>query len=169
MENKFIERVKLVARSNKLKFSVYVLAVILVVLVIFQAGMFVGFKKAGFSFRMGEQYFRQMNGRPDDRFMGMNRGDFGNSHGAVGKIISIKLPSIVVADKDGVEKTITISTSTDIKKFRDSIKAEDLKINDFVTIIGSPNDKAEVEARLIRIMPDPSSMPFGPAGTSTIK
>jgi hypothetical protein len=111
-----------------------------------------------------------MNGRPGDQFMGMNRGDFANSHGATGKIISIKLPAIVVADIDGTEKTITISTSTDIRKFRDTIKATDLKINDFITAIGDPDDNAEVEAKLIRIMPDPVNMPFiGPAGTSINK
>jgi hypothetical protein len=109
-----------------------------------------------------------MNGKPNDQFMGMNMGDFENSHGAIGKIINIKLPSIIISDRDGTEKTITISTSTDIKKFRDSIKAEDLQMNDFITVIGNPNDKAEVEARLIRVMPDPASMPYGgPVGTGT--
>ncbi|WP_420266680.1 hypothetical protein [Candidatus Magnetominusculus dajiuhuensis] len=138
-------------------------------LLIFQAGMFVGFKKAGFSYRVGEQYFRQMNGRPNDQFMGMNRGDFENSHGAIGKIISISLPSVIISDKDNTEKTILISSSTDIRKFKDSIKPEDLKINDFVTVIGNPNDKAEIEARLVRIMPDPANMQGGFIGTTTIK
>jgi hypothetical protein len=73
-----------------------------------------------------------------------------------------------VADIDGNEKTITISTSTDIRKFKDSVKAEYLKIDDFVTVLGNPNDKAEVEAKLIRIMPNPADMPFGgPMGTGT--
>ena len=154
-----MEQIKNVLKDSKVKKASYILSCIIAVLVIFQAGMFVGFKKAGFSYRTGEQYFRQMNGRPNDKFMGMNRGDFGNSHGATGKILSINLPIVVVTDRDGVEKTITISTSTDIKKFKDSVKAEDLKINDFITVIGNPNDKTEVEAKLIRIMPDPANIP----------
>ncbi len=154
-----MEQIKNVLKDSKVKKAIYILSCIIAVLVIFQAGMFVGFKKAGFSYRTGEQYFRQMNGRPNDKFMGMNRGDFGNSHGATGKILSINLPIVVVTDRDGVEKTITISTSTDIKKFKDSVKAEDLKINDFITVIGNPNDKTEVEAKLIRIMPDPANIP----------
>jgi len=163
-----MNKIKEVFKNTKIKYTIYTLGYIFVALLIFQAGMFVGFKKAGFSFKAGEQYFRQMNGRPNDQFMGMNRGDFENSHGTAGKIISIKLPSLIVADKDGVEKTIIISTSTDIKLFKDSVKAEALKLNDFVTVIGSPNDKAEVEAKLIRVMPNPASLPFTPQlGTGT--
>ena len=162
-----MEQIKKVFKDSKVKKAIYILGCVIVVLVIFQAGMFVGFKKAGFSFRTGEQYFRQMNGRPNDQFMGINRGDFGNSHGAVGKIVSVNLPSIIIADKDGIEKTVTVSTSTDIKKFKDSVKADDLKVNDFITVIGNPDDKAEVEARLIRIMPDPASLPMGAVATGT--
>ena len=154
-----MEDIKKVLKNSKVKWAICILGCVVVALIIFQAGMFVGFKKAEFSYRTGEQYFRQMNGRPDDLFMGMNRSDFENSHGAIGKIISINLPKIVVTDIDGIEKTITISTSTDIKKFKDSIKPEDLKINDFVTVIGNPTEKAEVEAKLIRIMPNPANMP----------
>ena len=164
-----MKEIKEVLKNRKVKWAVCIFGSIFVALLIFQAGMFVGFKKAGFAFRNGEQYFKQMSGRPNDQFMGMNRGDFANSHGATGKIISIKLPIITVADKDNTEKIILISTSTDIKKFKDTIKAVDLKVNDFITVIGDPDDKAQVEAKLIRIMPDPANMPFlGPAGTSTI-
>lgn len=162
-----MENVKEIMNKSKVKWVICTLGCIFVALLIFQAGMFFGFKKAGFSFRMGEQYFRQMNGEQNNQFMGMNRDDFGNSHGATGKIISIKLPTIVVSEKDGAEKTISISTSTDIRKFRDSIQAGDLKVYDFVVVVGNPNDKAEVEAKLIRIMPDPGNMPYGPMGTGT--
>ena len=164
-----MEQIKEVLRNTKVKKIVLILGSIFIALLIFQAGMFFGFMKASFSFRTGEQYFRQMNGRPDDQFMGMRRGDFENSHGAIGKIISIKLPAIVVSELGSVEKTILVSTSTDIKKFKDSIKAEDLQVNDFVTVIGVPNDNAEVEAKLIRIMPSPENIEQMGTGTSIKK
>ncbi len=164
-----MEDIKKVLKNSKVKWAICILGCVVVALIIFQAGMFVGFKKAGFSFRTGEQYFRQMGGKPDDQFMGMNRGDFTDSHGANGKILSINLPLVVVSDKDGVEKTIIISTSTDIRKMKDTIKAEDLIINDFITVIGNPNDKAQIEARLIRIMPDPANIPNNSSGTTTPK
>ncbi len=150
---------KEVFKNLKLRLVIYILGGLIISLVIFQAGMFVGFKKAGFAFRMGEQYFRQMKGGPEGLpMMGIGRDDFGNSHGAIGKIVSIKLPSVVVTDRDGVEKAVVISTSTDIRKFKEVIKPEDLKINDFITVIGSPDDKAQVEAKLIRIMPSPEEI-----------
>jgi hypothetical protein len=158
-----MEQVKEVLKKSKVKWIICILGSIVVALLIFQAGIYVGVNKASFSFKMGEQYFRQMNNMPNDNFMGMNRQDFTDSHGSAGKIISIKLPLIVVADKDGVEKTILISTSTEIKQFKDSIKPSDLKINDYIAVIGTPDNNAELEARLIRIMPDPENMPFGQA------
>ena len=63
---KILETAKELAKSNKVKVSVYVIAGVLVLLFVFQAGMFVGFKKASFSFRVGENYFREMNGRRND-------------------------------------------------------------------------------------------------------
>jgi hypothetical protein len=155
-----MEEIKTVWKKSKVKWLVCTLGCIVVALLIFQAGMFFGFAKASFSFETGAQYFRQMNGMPNDDFMGMNRQDFENSHGAIGKIVSINLPAIVVSGIDNIEKTIIIGTSTEIRQFKNSIEAKDLKVNDFVTVIGSPNNKAEVEAVLIRIMPDPGSIPF---------
>jgi len=154
-----MKKIKEIFKDFKIRLTVYILGFLIIALMIFQAGMFVGFKKASFSFRMGEQYFRQMKGGPNGLpIMGMGRDDFGNSHGAIGKIVSIKLPTVVISDRDGVEKTILVSTSTDIKKFRSTIKAEELRVNDFITVIGSPDDKAQVEAKLIRIMPNPDDM-----------
>jgi hypothetical protein len=163
-----MEHIKEVLKKSKSNKVIHILVCIFIALLIFQAGMFVGFKKASFSFRTGEQYFRQMNGRQGDTFLGANRADFSNSHGAIGKIININLPNIVVADKDGNEKTIIVSTSTNIRKFREEIRQEDLKVNDIITVIGEPTNKAEVEARLIRVMPDLRSLPFnGSAATGT--
>jgi hypothetical protein len=156
-----MKEIKEILKNSKVQSVICVLGAIFVALIIFQAGMFVGFKKAGFAFKTGEQYFRQMRGMPNDNMMGMNRNDFPNTHGAVGKIISIKLPSMIVLDKNNIEKTVLISSSTDIKKFKDTIKSTELNVNDFVTIIGDPNDNAEINAVLIRIMPDPESIPAG--------
>lgn len=156
-----MEQVKDFLKNTKTKKIIKILGFVVIALLIFQAGMFVGFKKASFSFKTGEQYFRQMSGKPNDRFMGINRGDFGNSHGAIGKVVSIELPSIVISDKDGIEKTILISTSTSIKEAKNTIKDTDLQIDEFVTVIGDPNSNAEIEAKLIRIMPNPEIMPFG--------
>ena len=87
--------------------------------------------------------------------------DLSNSHGAIGKIIKIELPTLVLADRDGVEKVILIKDTTIIMHFRDTIKATDLKVNDVAVIIGSPNTDGQIEAIFIRVLPQGSPMSFG--------
>lgn len=131
---------------------------IIVALVVFQAGVFVGYRKATFSHRTGDAYF-QVFGRPQHGFMmGMPMdNDFTNGHGAAGKIIKLDLPTFVVSGPDGVEKTIRIKSDTLIRRFRDEIKANDLALDDFTITLGAPNAAGEVEAKFIRILPPPPS------------
>ena len=149
MNNKF----KGVVGSEGFKKALYVILAILAALFVFQLGMLLGFRKASFSDKIGGNYFREIRGR-DDFLLGFRIGDFLSSHGAVGNIVGIKLPMIVVADNEGNEKTVEISAGTQIK-FMDDIKTQkDLKIDDFVVVFGAPSDGDPIiEARLIRIMP----------------
>ena len=73
----------------------------------------------------------------------------------MGKIIKLEPPNFMIADRDGVEKIILITDKTDIKRFRDTIKSVDLKLDDFINVIGAPNDKAQIEAKFIRVLPPP--------------
>ena len=50
-----------------------------------------------------------------------------------------------------IEKAIIVSDKTKIINLRDVIKTSDLKIDDQVVIVGSPNDQGQIEAKLIRI------------------
>jgi hypothetical protein len=127
---------------------------------IFQAGIFVGFHKASFSYRMGDNYYRtfgpQRNNQglyPISSNMGMTHQDFSDSHGAIGQIIKIQLPILTIEDNQNIEKIILVTDKTIIKKLRDSIKKEDLKVDDFLTVIGSPNSMSQIEARFIRVLP----------------
>lgn len=144
-------------QSAKTKHIITGIGIVVIALFIFQAGIFVGLRKAEFSGRMGDNYYKTFGEQRRPRGMMPNFGmmDSLNSHGTIGKIVSITLPQIIVADRDGTEKTIIIDTKTDIRSFRDSIKAENLKVGDFVTIIGEPNNNGQIEAKLIRIMPTP--------------
>lgn len=81
------------------------------------------------------------------------REQFGNPQGVSGKILKISLPTVVIEGQDGMEKVVLISDNTIVRHQRDSIKASDLRVDDEVILIGTPNDKSEIEARLIRIMP----------------
>ena len=162
-------------QSKNFKKIIYGFGVALAVILVFQAGMFVGYKKASFSYRWGDNYHRAFGvHREGERMMGgmMNgffRGkDFTNSSGAIGKIININLPALVIESADGIEKIIIVANDTVIRQFRETVKAIDLKIGDFIVAIGSPNDSAQIEAKIIRIMPDPENF-IGVGGSFNIK
>lgn len=132
---------------------IIVTGLLLSALVIFESGVFVGVHKAGFSYRMGDNYYRAF-GKTNSLSRGFGE-ELPSGHGVVGKILSVNLPTFVVADRENTEKTVRISTHTDIRFMRDIASTSALKPADFVVVIGSPNDSSEVEATLIRILPPP--------------
>jgi hypothetical protein len=138
---------------------------LVVLLLVFQAGIFVGYRRAAFSFGSGENFYRAFGRGPGP--MGMPRGnDLFSAHGATGRIISVHLPTLVVEDRDGGEKVVLTNTDTQVRKFRDAAAVTDLKTDDFVVVIGSPDDSAEIVAKFIRILPPPPTLPE-PVSAST--
>jgi len=153
-------------KSNRdvLKRVIIGLAVFAVVCLIFWIGMFVGGTKARFSYRWAESYHKNFAG-PREGFFGNWQlpppSDFINSHGTFGQIIEIKENTLVIKGRDDVEKIVLIKDDTTINRFRETIKASDLKVNDFVVVIGSPNEAGQIEAKLIRVLP-PAPLGFMP-------
>ena len=131
----------------------YGVGIVIVLILIFSAGISVGFHKASFGRAWGENYERNFGLMPPNHDLGFGEENFPNANGAVGKIIKIELPTIIVADKDNTEKVVLIKDDTKIEKMKMEIKSSDLAIDDFVVVIGSPNDKGQIEAKFIRIMP----------------
>ena len=133
-------------------------AAILVFSIIFSLGMAVGFHKARFSYQWGENYYRN--------FAEPSRGpmhDFGgrgmmNSHGLLGKVIKIEPGSLVIKDRENVEKVVLISDKTVITRFRETLKLSDLALDQDIVVIGSPDNLGNIEAKLIRVLPSPDSL-----------
>lgn len=131
-----------------------IIFVILILFLTFSAGVFVGWEKARFSYRWGDNYYHNFVGRPemfsDDRYL--------NARGVFGEIIKIdnstSSSSIIINGQDNVERTILVTANTVIRRFDQDLKLADLKVGDKLVIIGSPNDQGQIEARLIRIAPD---------------
>ena len=125
-----------------------------VVALIFGAGMFVGGMKAKFSYRWAEQYHKMFAG-PRAGFFGdwrsFPRGEFIEAHGNFGEIIEMKENEFVVKGRGDVEKVILITDKTIIQKGREKIKKEDLKVGNWIVVIGSPSEEGKIEAKLIRI------------------
>lgn len=132
---------------------------LIVILIIFQAGVFVGYKRAQFSGRFGDNYRQAFGESREGNGPGMMGGFFGgnllNDHGAVGKIIKVSLPTIVVIGPDNIERVVLIDNNTQIVQFRQQIQPSDLKVDDSIVVIGEPNNSSQIEAKLIRVMPTP--------------
>jgi len=155
-----IDEIKHIARSGTFKVIVYVIVAIIALLLAFQAGLYVGFEKASFDNKIGENYFRAVNGSQGGIMMMINKGgSIENTHGAVGQIVDLKLPFATIEDRAGIEKTIQISTSTQIKDADGDENVTSLKLNDYVVVFGEPASSTEaiLSAKLVRVLPPPSN------------
>lgn len=140
-------------KSKVVRDIIIVIGIIIVVLGILFVGMNIGERRARFAGQFGQNYERNFSG-PRGGMMG--GGYFGRmtpgGHGAIGNILSINLPQIIINGPDNLEKTILVSTSTTVRQFQQNIQSTDLKVGDSVVVIGNPNNNGQIEAQLIRIM-----------------
>jgi hypothetical protein len=148
---KIYEDIKKVFES-KVAFRILLgIGIVIVLLLVFSAGVSVGFRKASFGRAWGENYERNFGMRPEHPIFGND--NFPNSHGATGKIIKVELPTIIIQDKNNTEKVVLIKDDTKIQEMMQDIKASDLSIDKYVIVIGSPNNQGQIEAKFIRVMP----------------
>jgi hypothetical protein len=152
--------IKEVVRSKKFKIAVLVVGIFFIAFASFAGGVLVGFKKAKYSYKFGENYERNFMGPrpmgmeepgPRGAFLDFGRRDFRNAHGIAGTIISVADNKIVIKDRDGQENTITVTDKTLIKNGRDTISVNDLKNDDHIVVMGSPGDNGTVNADLVRV------------------
>lgn len=149
------ENIKKVFESKILIRTLYAIGIFVIAVIIFSIGLVAGFHKESFEHNWGEHYLENFGMMPPAPSNGMGMNYIPNAHGAVGKIINIALPNIIVQDKDGTEKVILTNDDTVIQKSRTAITSSDLRVDDFVVVIGTPDDKGVIEAKLIRIIPSP--------------
>ena len=150
--NKFVE-------SKSFTRVVYALGIIVILFFVFQAGMFAGFKKASFNRDWGSNY--EMNFGPrriNSLFTQDNINGLSNAHGAIGKIIKMDYPNMIVLDKDQTEKDIIISNDTSILERNGKVTKDELAVDKYVIVIGNPNELGQIESKLIRIIPSPEEM-----------
>lgn len=153
-----------------LKWVIIGLLAIVVIVLVFGVGILVGEKRAKFSYRWAEQYHKLFAGPSLGFFRDWRnfpRGEFIEAYGAFGEIIELKGNEFVIKGKENVEKVILITEKTIIQKGREKLKKEDLKVGNFVVVIGSPNEEGKIEAKMIRIFneePTGPLMPFKPKG-----
>lgn len=130
-----------------------VLFILAIAFAIFQAGIFVGFRKSAFMFNYGDNYYKNFGGQG-------YRGDRGGrmmmdngGHGVTGRIIKVELDKIFVLGDDNIEKIINISSTTKIYERRNKVEITDLKQDQNIVIIGNPDTSGQINAKFIRVMP----------------
>lgn len=143
----------------------FIVGAVVILVLVFVVGAAVGFRKASFSERFGENYQRLFVGRRGlrDLLREGNGRSFMNTHGAAGEIISIAGDSIMIKGVDGVEKDILASAGAVIRDQRRDIQISDLQVGDFIAAIGAPNEQGQIAAKLIRVIRPAADIgrPFG--------
>jgi hypothetical protein len=135
--------------SKKVKYALGALVLLAVLLFVFQAGVIVGISRANFSGQLGDNYSRMFDG-------GHPEGVTPNAplgYGTSGKILSLSNGTITVGAGDNTEKIVKITADTIIRVSHSQATTTDLKVGDSIVVVGSPDTKGEIEARLIRIVP----------------
>lgn len=149
--------------SKKAHVILMTLGTVFVLVVVFQAGVQVGYRQASFAFGSGDNYYRMFGAQerrgPDMSLPMPMQGRLPASHGAIGTIVSAAPPTLIVAGKDGTEQTVRLRETTLIRKNRETLSQNDLHEGDFIVVVGAPNTDAEIDARFVRIMPKPPDIP----------
>lgn len=132
---------------------------LIIAVAVFEAGVFVGFHKASFAYHWEENYERNFGPAPGPFHLG--DGSAPNPHGVMGRIVSVALPSIVVAGPDENERTVAVGTTTIIREGNRSVGQEAIAVGQDAVVIGEPDEKGVVEATFIRLMPSSANAPAG--------
>lgn len=142
-------------KSKPLGIAIVAIGVLAVLFLVFLAGEAVEAGKANFSYRWGESYYRNLVGpHSATPFNMMRGGNFMMGYGTAGSIIKIDNATLTIQDeRDKSEKTVVVGKDTVIRRFRDALQLSDLKVDDDVIVVGSPNNSGQIEARLIRVLP----------------
>jgi hypothetical protein len=149
-ENKFSE-LELIARSKNFRTAIKITVAALVLILVFCTGMLVGIGRERFSQRMSENYFRQFG---PAKLLPMDK-NLPNPHGPAGQIIKIDGSTLLIKNPRGMEDTILTNKETSFRAGREDIDFEDLKLNDSILVVGSPDSQGQIRATLIRVFNPP--------------
>jgi hypothetical protein len=148
-------------QSQKIKSALWILGAVILLLIVFGLGMAAGYRRAVFSDRFGENYFRNFYGGPPGGpiAIGPMGGMPFNMHGVAGEVIDVSSSTISVKDPDGDELSVVVATDAVIREGAQTIMVGDVKPGDMITVIGAPNAAGQIQARFIRIFSASSSLP----------
>lgn len=145
---------KTVLQSKKFRLIIRIIALCVLILFVFKIGMIVGYQKANFSYKWGENYHRNFGGPRNGFFSTMLGKDFIDAHGVFGQIIKKDNTTVIIKGQNDIEKIIATNDATVIKRGQDTVSIADLTTNEYIVVLGAPNDNGQIDAKLIRILPE---------------
>ncbi|MDE2041379.1 MAG: hypothetical protein KGI59_03310 [Patescibacteria group bacterium] len=141
---------------------ILVLAIVLIALVIFQAGMIVGYHRGVFAGDWDGNYERSVFD-PHSVFAPLmrdfSRGDVMNGHGTIGEITDLSLPTLMVKGPGTIEQVVAVSPTTTVRVMHMPATIQDLRTGEQIVVIGEPGMNGQINASFIRVIP---------AGTSSL-
>jgi hypothetical protein len=152
MQNKFFE-------SKTFGALILVVVGLVVIVFVFMLGVYVGAKRADFSFKWAEEYHRNFGGPQGGFFSNMMGQEFTDANGVFGQIIKIDASAssgqtiLSINGKDNVEKIVLASDKTTIRVLMKNEKLSDLNVGDSIVVMGEPTSSGQIDAELIRVIP----------------
>jgi hypothetical protein len=131
------------------------LGALVLLLLVFSAGIAVGYHSGLFSSHFGQDYYHNFYGSA-----GMPTP--ANQHGTIGSVISVGSSTIATKDPGGNEQSIVIDEDTVIREMNKTITIAGIQNGDQIAVIGEPNDTGQIHARFIRVFDASSSAPEAP-------
>lgn len=165
---------KQITESKKIKILIVSIILSAILFGAFQAGVFIGFHKASFLFKSGDNFYKSFGERNDKVVDSMSIGgrmfkdEFSGGHGAVGKIIKVNLPNIILIGPDNIEKIIVVSENTSIRYGRQTSSINSLNTDQNISVLGTPDNEGRIIAKYIRIVQNTNKRLLT-SPTSTIK
>lgn len=150
---KLHEKIKGLYTKKPLRLALYTIGILFILSITLQFGIFIGYHKASFARDWGDHYKKNFGMERPESFRGMMGNTLPNAYGASGKVLSVTLPTFVVEDTNGTEKTILITDATIIKSGMQNASSSSITSNSIVMVLGDPTASGQIQAKLIRIMP----------------
>jgi hypothetical protein len=120
---------------------------------VFALGMNVGFRKAHFTDEWIKNYPANFGSQAGAYPMAIPpEGRLFNNHGVIGTILSTDGKTVIIKAADNNENTVILGFTTVIRQDLADLSAKDLKANQQIVVIGSPNEQGQIDAKFIRIL-----------------
>ena len=151
-----------ILNSKKTRAILWIVGGIATVLVVFGAGMVVGYRQGIFASRFGRDYLANFRGGVSMMADVMPGGPPPlNQYGIAGTVLGVDPSSSVISVEgpSGDEGWVVVNGRTMIREENRTVPLTDVIPGNTIVVIGDPNGQGQVLARFIRVFTGSSSIP----------